>query len=109
MENTKREVFVDSTGRIYFLGGMFRIEFKTITSPEEKESSGFRVITTPQGFLRMFQAMGQAVGILREKSVKNTQKKKKIQEESGKTAEKASKKTVDKQHKKPIKRTKKLS
>ena len=106
MEKVKTELFADGTGKISYLGSMFRIELKTLDLSEEERQPGVRVIMPAQGFFRMFRAMEQAVGKLREISGKNNATQEKPLEKTKKTASKSVKKTVDKQHKQPIKQTK---
>ena len=61
---SKNEKYVDGVEKIHFLGGLVRIDFGTLQPNEadpEKPSLEFseRLITTPEGFLRIYNSIQQ--------------------------------------------------
>ncbi len=60
----KKEIYVDGVEKIHFLSGMVRIDLGTLQPNEadpEKPIIEFaeRIITTPEGFLRIYSSIQQ--------------------------------------------------
>lgn len=60
----KKEIYVDGVEKIHFLGGLVRIDLGTLQPNEadpEQPNMTFteRVITTPEGFLRIYNSIQQ--------------------------------------------------
>lgn len=71
---TKKEQYVDGVEKIHFLGGLVRIDFGTLQPNEadpEKPSMAFseRLITTPEGFLRIYGSIQQLADHLLKQGV----------------------------------------
>jgi len=79
MESKLRESYVDGVEKIHFLGGMVRIDLGTLQPNEadpEKPSvaSRERLITTPEGFLRIYSSIQQlAEHLLKQGVLKKTE------------------------------------
>lgn len=61
---SKNETYVDGVEKIHFLGGLVRIDFGSLQPNEadpEKPGMEFkeRLITTPEGFLRIYNSIQQ--------------------------------------------------
>ena len=70
----KTETYVDGVEKIHFLGGLVRIDFGTLQPNEadpEKPTSEFneRLITTPEGFLRIYNSIQQLADHLLQQGV----------------------------------------
>jgi len=68
------EKYVDGVEKIHFLGGLVRIDFGTLQPNEadpEKPGIEFtqRVITTPEGFLRIYSSIQQLADHLLKQGV----------------------------------------
>jgi len=64
MSEAPKELYVDGVESIHFLGGMVRVDFGTLQpNPKDPEKpSGNvveRIITTPEGFLKIYGSIQQ--------------------------------------------------
>ncbi len=62
--DARKEKFVDGVEKIHFLGGMVRVDFGTLQPNAENPEQPLmefaeRLITTPEGFLRIYSSMQQ--------------------------------------------------
>ena len=75
----KKEIYVDGVEKIHFLGGLVRVDFGTLQPNEadpEKPGIEFtqRLITTPDGFLRIYNSIQQlADHLLKQGVLKKTE------------------------------------
>ena len=111
MKRVQEELFADGTGRLHFLGNMFRIELKIHALSDEETKEEYRIIMPPKGFLNMFQMMERIV-----KNNINTKKKEGEKERREKkkrklpgTMEKAPKKNTEKSVVKQLKTNEKTN
>ena len=109
MKRVQEELFADGTGRLHFLGNMFRIELKIHALSDEETKEEYRIIMPPKGFLNMFQMMERIVKNNINTKKKEGEKEKKITGNKGKSTKKNTEKSVVKQHKTNKKTNKKTS
>ena len=109
MKRVQEELFADGTGRLHFLGNMFRIELKIHALSDEETKEEYRIIMPPKGFLNMFQMMERIVKNNINTKKKEGEKEKKITGNNGKNTKKDTEKSVLKQLKTNKKTNKKTS
>ena len=70
----KKEIYVDGVEKIHFLGGMVRVDFGTMqpnaeTPDQPNLEFTERIITTPEGFLRIYNSIQQLADHLLKQGV----------------------------------------